>query len=585
MNRYVLVLGSLTLASTAVAATPNYGYEELGNRQVTVQCPAGVVGDGTRSDPANATFDGTDKECPANVLTLKCNGDGTGVVKPAAGADLTKCQAFWRQTPTDTVTLKTVVAKFTVAAQTVALTLAPRVEAWSAAPDVTVSQAQKTDKTPGDVTANGLKQGEKLFGFFVLANDSRWLQLGTDASMTKVTVPDGLSGQLPDVFTSAVLRADGTYATGQIKVAKTGVVDSANPPQTPTGNGKTINRKNQLASHSGKALPNGTASMSPELDPYFLDCKPPPGFSDEFVVCYDAYDLAVKGSRPSLTGLPEGHVLKPNRSIVVMVRHSEQVGVDVSLDGTSGVYEAPYQNLSGSDLTVHAKLQGAQGGNPQSLITIKSFAPRLPGNLNLKVETFTEDAAGNDTTVGTESTELIVDKTYGGVFRVGFGMVFFGGIDRNFAARKAPQSGQSEIVATNNGVLDMELVLGFAPYLDYFWGGRSYIDGNNLKKFPWGLSPYVGIGVLTVNQSGGVDGFKSLYLGVEWEPIPYFSVALTWVGRRVTQLSQGAVLGGPTVDGSVPTQQGFANGFGVVVNVSPDFLRLATNKNSSLFPK
>jgi hypothetical protein len=60
-------------------------------------------------------------------------------------------------------------------------------------------------------------------------------------------------------------------------------------------------------------------------------------------------------------------------------------------------------------------------------------------------------------------------------------------------------------------------------------------------------------------------------------------VAVTAVARRITRLS-GARLGDPVqMSGTVPTETGFAFGWGIVINLSPDFLRLAAKSGSSFF--
>jgi hypothetical protein len=324
--------------------------------------------------------------------------------------------------------------------------------------------------------------------------------------------------------------------------------------------------------------------LTPDLEDRFATCAAPPRFASYFVVCIDAFTDPT--GQPTVSGMPQGHVVQPNQSILVMVRHSDRLGVTASVNGTRGLYQPPINNNSG--ISLQAAAPGAPAPKVQpimSRVTLHPFAPRLPGNVDIKVTTLAVDPGGAaPKTVADTTVELIVDTTYGGAFRMGFGVVAGGAVDRSYAARKAPQSGQSEIIASNSGKVDIELVFGFAPFVfDYLFyqAGRSYLDDSTARRW-LRVAPYVGVGVLSVGATG-VDGFKSLYLGGEWEPMPNTSVALTAIGRRVTRLSQGAVLGGPTLDGSVPTTTGFDWGWGVVINVSPDFFRLATQKNASLF--
>jgi hypothetical protein len=138
-----------------------------------------------------------------------------------------------------------------------------------------------------------------------------------------------------------------------------------------------------------------------------------------------------------------------------------------------------------------------------------------------------------------------------------------------------PGSGQSEIVASNVGDMDLEVVLGGAIFLDK--GGRGYaVPGHDMR---W--APYFGLGI--VNQEHkGLEVLHSVHLGIEYELNPHFSIALTGVARKITQLGKGLEVGDP-VTSTVPTTTGIEFGFGLVINLSPDFLRLATKSGASFF--
>lgn len=77
--------------------------------------------------------------------------------------------------------------------------------------------------------------------------------------------------------------------------------------------------------------------------------------------------------------------------------------------------------------------------------------------------------------------------------------------------------------------------------------------------------------------------FQSVYLGSEWEISGNFSVAGTWGGRQVTRLAGGYLVGSPPPSDAVPTVTGFDYGWGIVLNLSPDFFRIAQKSGSSFF--
>jgi hypothetical protein len=164
--------------------------------------------------------------------------------------------------------------------------------------------------------------------------------------------------------------------------------------------------------------------------------------------------------------------------------------------------------------------------------------------------------------------ELLVDLTFNSAVRVGVAGIFLDAVDRQFEARAQPGSGQSEIVSTTTGEYDLELVAGFAPFLEK--NGRSYTAGGSAN-----FAPYFGIGVLSVSPDGAnVDFLKSIHLGIEWAPNQNFSIAATGVLRRVTRLAPGLQVGGP-VNGDVPTISTQAFGAAVVLNFSPELLNFA----------
>lgn len=331
----------------------------------------------------------------------------------------------------------------------------------------------------------------------------------------------------------------------------------------------------------GEPIPD-ECDLTTELTPYFSSCQNPPGFSDHLVVCLDAYN----DDTPVISGLPQraNHVLPPNRPLLVMVRHREDRSVSINISGTRGLYRPTTLNLTG----IGAQ-QAARGKNDpepltssarRALISRRAFAPRTPDPIDLTVKVY-QSANGEQKLVGQEVVEFIVEQTYGAAVRLGLAVVGGSAVDREYEVRSLA-TGQQSVAAKSFGTVNAELVLGFAPFIDFFRGGRGYSNWNNLSRFPFGISPYVGIGVVNASQNS-LEVFKSIYLGGEWEISGNFSIAVTWVGRRVTRLADGVSEGMPVPEGTVTTVTGFDYGWGVILNLSPDFFRIAQKSGSSFF--
>ncbi len=194
----------------------------------------------------------------------------------------------------------------------------------------------------------------------------------------------------------------------------------------------------------------------------------------------------------------------------------------------------------------------------------RTLAPRLPGPVDVLVEV----TDGDGDTWSRTKVELVVEATYSSALRVGVAGVFLDGVDREYVARRQPGAGQAEVAAVETGGYDLEVVAGFAAFLDENGRGYSKHDFGN-------FAPYLGLGVVAQGADGSFDFLKSVHLGVEWELTPTFSLASTLVLRRVTRLAPGVELGGP-VQGEVPTVTRQSVGVGFVLNVSPEFLRIGS---------
>lgn len=176
--------------------------------------------------------------------------------------------------------------------------------------------------------------------------------------------------------------------------------------------------------------------------------------------------------------------------------------------------------------------------------------------------------------------ELFVEKTYSGALRLGIGALFGPTVDHEYRSVRVDGSAQNEIVASTGGRAEFELVAGYAPFLFDGRKGRSY-HATTLRQRARRFAPYIGLGVLNVASPTGVDFFKSVHLGLEFELQRNLSIAVTAIARRVTELRPGYHVGSP-VGADVPTRERLAFGVGIVINLTPEFLRFATRGSSSL---
>ena len=292
------------------------------------------------------------------------------------------------------------------------------------------------------------------------------------------------------------------------------------------------------------------------------------------IVCVDAVD-----GRLEYTIYPKGRsVVKPNRQFLVVVRHRDTHKPLIKIGGTAGTYVPGMAPTAMRVRKDKSSMNYAESdAAPIRVIeTRRLFAPRLPGKADVNVTLV--DARNPGVVVDSTTVEFLVETTYSGAFRVGVGAVFLGGIDAKYQRAKYHDSQQHEIAASEKPALDIDLMVGYAPYFDS--GGRAK-TGCEIK--PWCFAPYFGIGLLSQAPSGAIEFFKSLHVGAEWEPIPNFSIAVTAVLRRVERLRQGFSVGSPLgAEEAVPTDKKWAFGIGVVINLTPNFLKLAAGGSSSV---
>lgn len=294
-------------------------------------------------------------------------------------------------------------------------------------------------------------------------------------------------------------------------------------------------------------------------------CRNPRDTPGHVLICYEEIgdDLC-----PVVT--PSHHVLSPNMPIRVIVRHRPVGRVAIALGGRRGLYTPVMDVRTQPSAEAAMRRTALEGMREPEPLTLSSalFGPRTPGEADLSI---TIERGEGELSV---TYELSVQPTYSGAIRVGFGMVFGGAVDRAYEVRNLPGSMQPEIVATAGGDLDLELVVGFAPFLEALGSGRGYHDSANLTSFPFGFSPFVGVG-LVGNTAQGPGFFTAFYFGLEWEPLRGFSIALTAVARRAKRLLPGLQVGDAASPGSVITSDAFRMGWGVVINISPDVFQVA----------
>ncbi len=290
--------------------------------------------------------------------------------------------------------------------------------------------------------------------------------------------------------------------------------------------------------------------------------------ADMIVVCVDATGGAISyDMRPENTRLT-----KPNRYFFVHVLHTDDRKVGISLGGDVGSW------VPGTRGNLRLEPQGGfnlGGGDaePKVIATTRVFAPRRPGlaPLNITLKTLAGEAVGDPLEV-----EFWIEKTYSGAFRMGIAGVFFGGVEQTYQKVTQPNSQQAEIAVDDTNLMDLDLVIGYSPYLDS--GGRP---ATGCENAPFCFNPYFGIGLLSTNGNGDLDWLKSVHIGAEWELTEAFAIGLTATLRRVERLSQGLGVGSP-IQGDIPTDNRFVFGMGVVINLSPSFFRIGAKGAAGL---
>lgn len=280
---------------------------------------------------------------------------------------------------------------------------------------------------------------------------------------------------------------------------------------------------------------------------------------------------------------PKRGVIRPNTGLLVYIVHEAGFNISVTWGGAQGVVR-PGTQLPGIDGQGHS-LPDGKAEEPGFAWATSSFAfaPRRPSSANITITTTspadaTKDGAPAASPVSTTYTvELEVEELSWGAVRFGFGSVFGDAASPVYEIRTAAGSNQPEIALASDPTVNFDVTVGFAPYIiDLIgWGGRSHTGGHNAY-----VAPFVGFGVVG-QGAAGVEALNAIYTGVEVEFTPTFSLAAAAVWRRVTSLADGYAVGSPVEVGTSYTTTKTGVGFGLILNVSPDFLQFATPSSKS----
>ena len=268
-----------------------------------------------------------------------------------------------------------------------------------------------------------------------------------------------------------------------------------------------------------------------------------------------------------------GGVVRPNKPLVVWVKHPADLRVNIETEGEMGVYYAQIRQPPG--MVPHARGGGGPGevAPPPRVVTRRTLPPPAPPRFTL---TLGLHRPGEEAVLDQLRIELFVERTFSGAIRMGLAGVGLGAVNANYSVG-TPQGGkQGQVIANELDPFEYELVVGYAPFFDT--GGRPR-SGCTYK--PWCFAPYLGLGLLSPGDVGP-QFLTSLHLGIEWEPVDAFSIAFTAVGRRVRRLAANRRVGGPADLGDDLTTSSLALGAGIVFNVSPRFLALSTSPLEAL---
>jgi len=322
------------------------------------------------------------------------------------------------------------------------------------------------------------------------------------------------------------------------------------------------------AEPSAVEVPQGPGDPTPS--PLAVDpgdrCPPRDAPKNAIVVCAE-----VQGERFVAHRLfpRTGGVVRPNRPLLVWVRHPEDMRLTMETEGDVGIHYARLRDPREAEGP--ASRGEADERDPASIrqvVTRRTLPPMMPPKFTVLLGLRGPDA---EVELDRLRVDLLIEPTYRGAIRMGVATVGLGAVNANYSVGTPRGGGQTLIVAGEPDPFETELVVGYAPYFDS--GGRPR---SGCVYSPWCFAPYVGLGVLSPAEIGP-QVLTSLHLGFEWEPVNGFSIAFTAVGRRVRRLGPDRRVGGPATPDEALTTEAMSMGAGIVFNMSPRVLALAAN--------
>ena len=261
---------------------------------------------------------------------------------------------------------------------------------------------------------------------------------------------------------------------------------------------------------------------------------------------------------------------KPLRVILLATGEAHLEGLKVSQVGTLGLSEPTLDTKEPDAAPV--PLTAPEEPKPLQYRVIR-FAGRAPGDASVIIKDQDDKEL--------HRSEILLPRTYLGSVRVGLGLVFGRAVERQYEAIKVPGSATYQVTQKDCGLagcdrVAVEFVLAYSVYLEAMIGGRDY-QRHVFSRQNWGIGPILGAGIVG-QSSDKVDFFKSFYMGLEFEPVRFFSVAAGAVLRRVNTLGDGYRIGSALADKEIPYQQGHAWGAFLMFNFAPAFLKTAQPK-------
>lgn len=356
------------------------------------------------------------------------------------------------------------------------------------------------------------------------------------------------------------------------------LVNAASPPvavmltATEAGLATATLTKVDACEPSPRSKSTTTPRTTYEEPPNWCPANENDEFEEHEVVCVSIHPGGRKIAR-----VPARSVVSPNRGLLVRVTHEPGASVSVTWGGTRGLTQ-PSVSAPGREAQTEEELLEVERKVTlaQSMFT---FSARQAGAADLTIEV--KPPEGGAEATQSHTVQLEVDQLSWGAIRFGFASVFDGAATKSFELRKFAGANQSEIALTSDPFVNFEIVVGFTPYvLELLMaGGRSHtVNGFSCQNLR--IAPYFGFGLVSQSATG-VEALGSIHMGVEFEVTSSFSVAGTAVWRDVTRLSQGYDVGSPVEVGTTFTTEVTGFGFGLVLNVSPDFLQFGTPSSST----